>query len=326
MERTLSAPSPSDSTFAWDQYWRDGRLASCGGEGGVTYQPVIADGWRRFFGGLSGGARILDVCSGNGAIARLAAEVASARNIRVSIDAVDAADLHPTGAGPGTDMIRYSPRTPAEHLPFPDASFDVIVGQYAIEYTDLERTLAELRRASRPSASVRFVTHAAGSIVVQEAIRQLADTERLVQTGVFETAETLARAIGVDQSAAGTDDARNKFLIALQSLRDAEATAEDLRMYRNTGSVLVHAIQHQPQIGAGPVLDKIAEMAAAIKAHHGRLDAMCRAALDAPRARALAASAKRLWGRPFTLDRLVRSDGALFGWVIEPAVAKGADR
>ena len=321
----LSAPPP-DSTFAWDQYWRDGRLASCGGEGGATYQPVIADGWRRFFGALSDGARVLDVCSGNGAVARLAAEVAYARNIRVSIDAVDAADLHPAGAGPGTDMIRYSPRTPAEQLPFPDASFDAVAGQYAIEYTHLERTLAESRRASRPSASVRFVTHAAGSVVVQEAIRQLADTERLVQTGVFETAEALARAIGADPSAASTDDAKNRFLVALQSLRDAEATAEDLRMYRNTGSVLVHAIRREPEIGAGPVLDKIAEMATAIKAHHGRLDAMRRAALDAPRARALAASAKRLWGKPFTLDRLVRSDGALFGWVIESAAAKGADR
>lgn len=322
----MNPPPFPDSTFAWDQYWRDGRLASCGGEGGVTYQPVIAEGWRRFFGALSDAARILDVCSGNGAVARLAAEVASARNIRVTIDAVDAANLHPMRGGPGADMIRYSPRTPAEQLPFPDTSFDVIVGQYAIEYTDLERTLAELRRVSRPPASIRFVTHAAGSVVVQEATRQLADTERLVQTGVLEAAEALARTIEVDQSAAGTDDARNRFLAALQSLRDAEATADDLRMYRNVGSVLVHAIQHQTEIGAAPVLDKIAETTAAIKAHHGRLDAMCRAALDAPRARALAASAKRLWGKPFTLDPLVRSDGALFGWVIEPAAAKGANR
>src|SRR5262249_14723851 len=64
------------STSAWDQYWQDGRLASCGGQGGVNYQPVIAEGWRRFFGTLTDGAHVLDICTGNGAVARLAAEVA----------------------------------------------------------------------------------------------------------------------------------------------------------------------------------------------------------------------------------------------------------
>lgn len=59
-------------SWAWDHYWRDGRLASCGGEGGAGYQTAIARGWREFFAGLANGSRILDVCSGNGAIALLA--------------------------------------------------------------------------------------------------------------------------------------------------------------------------------------------------------------------------------------------------------------
>lgn len=315
----MNAPPVPDSTFAWDQYWRDGRLASCGGEGGATYQPLIADGWRQFFGTVSDSTRILDICSGNGAVARLAAEMASARKIRVSIDAVDAADLHPMGTSPGSGMIRYSPRTPAEHLPFPDDSFDVIVGQYAIEYTDLERTLAELHRVARQRARLRFVTHASDSIVVQGARTQLDDVQRLLQTGLFEAAETLARMTGVGRPAANIEDAKNGFLAALQSLRDAEATAEDLRMYRNVGSVLVHAIQHQPQVGPTMVLDKIAETATAIKAHHARLSAMCRAALDTPSAEALTASASRIWDTGFTLNPLVRSDGALFGWIIASA-------
>lgn len=316
MVRKLELPPAPGSTFAWDQYWRDGRLASCGGEGGVNYQSSIAEGWRRFFGGIFDGARILDVCSGNGAVARLAAEVARARHLHVTIDAVDAADIHPTSEGPGVDMICFLPRTPAEQLPFPPASFDVIVGQYAIEYTKLDRTLAELNRVSRPTILLRFVTHAAGSVVVQEAKRQLADVERLVRTGIFEAAEAFVRASGVNQPTANVHDARKKFLIALQSLRDAETIALDLRMYRNVGGVIVDAIQHQPQIGSGPVLDKIAETASAVQAHAARLSAMCQAALDAPAARALVASAKRLWDKAFTLEPLVRADGSLFGWVI----------
>jgi ubiquinone/menaquinone biosynthesis C-methylase UbiE len=310
----LNSPPLPDSTFAWDQYWRDGRLASCGGEGGANYQPAIAEGWRRFFNTLPDGARVLDVCTGNGAVARLAAEAASARNHHVIIDAVDSAAIHPVKLGSHADMIRFSPRICAEELPFPDACFDVIVGQYAIEYTDVERTLAELKRVSRQTADIRFVTHASGSVVVQEAKRQLDEAERLMATGVFEAAEVLAKASALTPNE--QLEARRHFHEALQSLQLAARSAADLTMYQNVGTVIVHAIQHQHLVGSRLVLDKISETATAIRAHQGRLSAMRQAALDASGAQALSATAERLWARKFELERLVRSDGAEFGWVL----------
>lgn len=309
------APLP-DSTFAWDQYWRDGRLASCGGEGGANYQPAIAAGWRRFFDALADGARVLDICTGNGAVARLAAETAVARSVTFAIDAVDAAAINPTHAGPGAAMIRFCPRVPAEKLPFADGCFDAIVGQYAIEYTDLGRTMVELRRVSRASAAIRFVTHAAGSVVVQGTANQLAEAERLLGTGIFEAAENLATVSGIGPAAAGLDEARNKFGESLQALRAAAANAADQVMFRNVGGVIVDAIQKQSLVGTATVIDKIRETATAIRAHEGRLSAMRRAALDAPAAQALADSAEQLWGRKFTLETLVRADGAVFGWVV----------
>lgn len=316
----MLTPSPaSDSTIAWDQYWRDGRLASCGGEGGVNYQPFIAEGWRRFFEStLSGGMRVLDICSGNGAIACLAAEVASAHDLHLTIYAMDAAEIRPTGLGPGADMIHFSPRIRAENLPLPPAACDVIAGQYAIEYTNLDQTLVELNRVSRPAAHVRFVTHATGSVVVREASRQLADVDRLLQTGIFGAAEAFVRVHG-DQPAANARESREAFLLSLQSLREAETGALDHRMYRNVGNVIVDAVQHQPQVGAGPVLDKIVETSSAIHAHAGRLSAMCKAALDVQAAQALTATAERLWSQALTLDPLIRPDGAMFGWVIASA-------
>src|SRR5262249_33181558 len=154
-------------------------------------QPVIAEGWRTFFGDLRDGMRVLDICTGNGAVARLAAAVAAAGNVRVTIDAGDSAAINPPHQGAGADMTRFSGRTAAEDLPFAEGTFDVIVGQYAIEYTDLARTLAELRRVSRPDAALRFVTHSADGGVVREAKRQLADAERLLGTGIFSTATAL---------------------------------------------------------------------------------------------------------------------------------------
>lgn len=312
----MTAPPTSDTTFAWDQYWRDGRLASCGGEGGTNYQPVIAQGWRQFFDGLADGARMLDICTGNGAVARLAAETAVARNMRFAIDAVDAAAINPIHPGPGAEMIRFSPRIPAESLPFPDGCFDAIVGQYAIEYTDLSRTLVELRRVSRATAAVRFVTHAAGSVVVQGTANQLAEAERLLGTGIFEAAENLAEISGGGPAATSLDDARKKFRDSLQALRVAATKATDQVMYQNVGGVIVDAIQKLPLVGTTTVIDKIRETATAIKAHEGRLSAMRCAALDAPAVQALVESLESLWGRTFTAEALVREDDAVFGWVL----------
>ena len=312
MNSTLLA----DSTVAWDQYWRDGRLASCGGEGGANYQPVIAEGWRQFFGSLADGARVLDICTGNGAVARLAAEAATARKLTVVIEAVDSATINPVQLGAAAGLIRFSSRVQAEHLPFADAMFDVIVGQYALEYTDVERTMPELRRVSRPTAAVRFVMHAVGGVVVREAKRQLADVERLAGTGIFESAEALVRATMQCTAAAGPLDARTNFQASLQKLNDAAKSALDMMMYRNVAAVLVHAIQHLHDVGAATVLDKIREAATAIRSHEARLSAMSNAALDAAAAQALLALAQQLWGKPFSLDELIRSDGAVFGWVL----------
>jgi hypothetical protein len=305
-----------DSTLAWDQYWQDGRLASCGGAGGANYQPVIAESWRNFFGMLTDGARLIDICTGNGAVARLAAEAATARKLKVFIEAVDSATINPVQLGPAASLIRFSSRIQAEHLPFADAMFDIIVGQYALEYTDVERTMPELRRVGRPTAAVRFVMHAVDGVVVQEAKRQLADVERLTGTGIFESAEALVRASMHRTAAAGPLQAHTNFQVSLQTLNDAAKSALDLMMYRNVAAVLAHAIQHLHDVGAATVLDKIRETAMAIRSHEARLSSMCRAAVDAAGAQALLALAQQLWGKPFSVDALTRSDGAVFGWVL----------
>ncbi len=190
------SPTSANGTWAWDQYWCDGRLASCGGTGGANYQPTITEAWRRFFGRLAGGARILDVCTGNGAIARLAAEVATRRGIRFAIDAFDSAaivpDAMPTGIG--RDMISFRERIAAESTPYPADCFDCLVGQYAIEYTELDRSLPEMVRVSKSNCRVRFMIHAREGDVVAAARRQLGDIERLRRTGdIFAVARKLVK-------------------------------------------------------------------------------------------------------------------------------------
>ena len=304
-------------SWAWDHYWRDGRLASCGGEGGAGYGDVIALGWREFFSGFPQGSRILDVCSGNGAIARLAEKVAVERGIRFSIDAADAAQLVPPGIA-GSGMVHFRSRVAAENLPYASDSFDVVVGQYGIEYTDLTRSLAELARVSSTACRLRFLIHASEGVVVGGARRQLAEVAQLRDSGIFAAATAVAKAQG--RPASSQESIRlvqHDYQVAAEKLAHAAATSVEPQMFTNTAQVFNHALSVQALVGMQTIIDKIAEVNDSIKAHSTRLEAMTHAAIDEHGANDLAARIGKLWGQKLSVGACARTDGALMGWVIE---------
>lgn len=320
--RGRRGPEP-EVTRAWDQYWRDGRLASCGGAGGANYQKAVSEGWKRFFRGLEPGARILDACTGNGAIAHLAAETAIECGIRFAIDAFDSAAIAPVrSASASEEMIQFRRRVAAESLPYANGSFDCVVGQYAIEYTQLDRSLGELARVSGSGCRVRFVTHAADGIVVEAARHQLADIDRLSQTfDIF----AAARDVVESRAAGAAEDTRRRAEIryrqGLVALQRAAGAAVEPAMYHNVCSVIDHALSQQRRVGPQLVLDKIGEVEATLNAHALRLEAMSRAALDEPQARHLTDLAASAWRQPFRFAPLARGDGACLGWLVESAGA-----
>ena len=65
--------------------------------------------------------------------------------------------------------IRFHPGTSAERLPFESASVDAVSGQYALEYTDVPRVLAEVSRVLAPGGRAQFVTHHRDSVVLENA-------------------------------------------------------------------------------------------------------------------------------------------------------------
>ena len=303
--------------WAWDHYWRDGRLASCGGEGGMGYQEAIARGWHEFFCSLPEDSHILDVCSGNGAIARVAERSANERGKRFAIDAVDAAQLVPPGFE-ANGMIRFHSRVAAESLPFPDASFDVVVGQYAIEYTDLTRSLPELARVSRAACQLRFVIHAREGIVVRGARDQLAEVSLLRDSGIFVAAKSLAEVQGgVAPPGESLQQLQQRYETATRQLTQAAARSVEAQMFTNTLQVLNHALSVQAQVGMPTVIAKIAEVSQSITAHATRLHAMVEAAIDEHGATDLADRIGKLWSQKLRVQACSRTDGALLGWALQ---------
>ncbi len=105
--------------------------------------------WRRFLVGrvaAPGNARVLDVASGTGLVARALVE----RGYRVT--ALDASEpmlrSGPSSGGPRVVGL-------AERLPFDDASFDALTFTYLLRYVDdPAATLAELARVVRPGGTI----------------------------------------------------------------------------------------------------------------------------------------------------------------------------
>jgi SAM-dependent methyltransferase len=307
----------------WNRYWHYDRIASCfDGAGAANYDEGVAAGWRAFFAGLPDGARILDLCTGNGAAALIAAEVGRSQAKGFTIHAVDQADIDPpayvTRHAEDLAAIAFHGGVAVEALPFPDAGFDAAISQYGIEYSDLDRSLPEAVRMLGPGGRVRFVVHAADGAVAAGARAVIAEADLLLDgiglpgaaTRCFEALWAVEREGQPGREQA--DEAFAAFQDALERTARQIPAAHDPTMFKNSGAVLLDTFQRRGRFDLDQLRAKPAAIEAEIRAHRGRLAALVEAALDAEGAAALAA----LLG-PGAESFPLHNGAALIGHVVE---------
>lgn len=150
----------------WSAYWARGTLTSLPEDFPANYDGEVASFWQQIFSKLEGLTDLLDVCTGNGPIALLAAEWAAREKVLLRITAVDAAYSQPQEIRALTAsqqalmaQIRFMSDTPVEELPFPAESFDLVTSQFGIEYCKLDRAGPQLARVLRPGGVFAVVSH-----------------------------------------------------------------------------------------------------------------------------------------------------------------------
>ena len=186
---------------SWSAYWSSGALHSCVGSFGGNYAGEVRAFWQSVSAALPVGARLLDVATGNGALPALFIDdVPEARTL--NIDAVDLAQVQPawlaSAPGPARGRTRFHSGVRAENLPFADASFDVAVSQFGLEYTDTARSLAELRRVLRTGATLALVLHADASLIVRQAREELRHLAWLLdEAPLFDTGARMCEALAL---------------------------------------------------------------------------------------------------------------------------------
>lgn len=206
----------------WETYYRGGALATCPTAPDGGYDLEVRAAWVEFFSTLPEGARILDVGTGNGVVALIAAETATALRRHWTIDATDLAAINPMQHVPDGKRrfqgISFHPGVATERLPFAEDSFDAVSGHYALEYTDTTAALAEIYRVLKPGGDAQFILHHMDSQLMRNARMSLREAELVfTQTKVY---RRLHRLVTMEQATPNTmQTATVELRAAIQALK-----------------------------------------------------------------------------------------------------------
>lgn len=130
--------------------------------------PVVFEPWAEILVaavGVRAGQRVLDVASGTGVAARLAARFVGTGGRVVASDVSAAMLVYAATFSPatGSAQVEYV-EAPADALPFRDGSFDVVLCQQGLQFfSDRPAAAREMRRVLGPGGVVGAAVWAAGS-------------------------------------------------------------------------------------------------------------------------------------------------------------------
>jgi SAM-dependent methyltransferase len=155
--------------------------------------------WDEHVDALPDNARLLDLATGNGTVARICMARALARGINLDIDAIDAAEIDPPASLPDPEQllsrIDFHGKTRLEALPFRDGTFTSVVSQFGFEYACETRAAAEAARVLAPGGRLRLVIHAKVGAVARDIDLRLERMHSvLAENGPVSLALELARA------------------------------------------------------------------------------------------------------------------------------------
>ncbi len=158
----------------WSDFWQQGFVTTFGPGMPDNYKGVIADFWSSQFERLGDGARILDIATGNGAVAILAAKTAQKQDKTFHITGCDLAAINPQiTASEELQALRtgihFRSNTACEKLPFDKGAFDFASSQFGLEYCKIPQTLGEIRRVLVPGGKFVAIAHHSDSNLLRAA-------------------------------------------------------------------------------------------------------------------------------------------------------------
>ena len=178
-----------------------------------NYDGAILEFWSRIFVRLDENAVIVDLATGNGALALLAAKYSDSNAKKFEVTGVDYATTDPAemlkdkGLGETLSTINFVTDTRIEDTGLPGHSFDLVCSQFGFEYADTDKAVREAERLLKSDGGIfAAMMHVDGSAIMQQAQEGVRQAIQCSKSGLLENVEKLLRAVAV-ATEAGVDPA-----------------------------------------------------------------------------------------------------------------------
>lgn len=172
---------------AWSLYWSEDRLYSCVAQSSDEDQKALNKLWQDFSRELEPNSRVLDLATGNGAVADALLSVSNS----LQIDAVDKASIDPitfVKEHANLGNVNFHADTDIFDLSFEPSSFDAITSQFGIEYAGLSEASAQVMRYLKVAGRFQFVVHNVHSGIILSSSNKIIELEQLTrQSGILDT-------------------------------------------------------------------------------------------------------------------------------------------
>jgi ubiquinone/menaquinone biosynthesis C-methylase UbiE len=202
--------APRLTSDQWTQFWRRDSVTTFARQFNTNYDGEFGEFWDRQFSALPRGARIVDLATGNGAIALLAQQYSIAHAAAFEVIGIDYAEIDPARVLAGhADLapllahIDFRRGVRIEATGLPNGCADLLTSQYGFEYGERDAALAEARRVLAPGGRMALIVHHRQSTVVELAREGLSQVRLCLQKEEIDKRVTaLVKAMGEAASAA----------------------------------------------------------------------------------------------------------------------------
>jgi ubiquinone/menaquinone biosynthesis C-methylase UbiE len=162
-----------ESSWFWSQYWQQNNVTSFGSSLKNGYTGTLKEQWESIFGQLKAGDKVLDLCTGNLSLIRLAKD-SMPSFARVEFTGVDFAQISANEFVENNKNVRLLGEVNIECLPFENETFDHVISNFGIEYSDLASSIVEASRVLKRGGKVDFICHHETSMLIKSSKEELA--------------------------------------------------------------------------------------------------------------------------------------------------------
>jgi ubiquinone/menaquinone biosynthesis C-methylase UbiE len=239
----------------WSVFWRQGHSTTFGDYFKHGYDGAVAAWWQQHVDKMGVDMTVLEVGCGNCSLLPFLVRSGSGgKYIGVDLARVEVNEIAAQGlVESGIDVVLHG-ETPAEEVPEPDASVDVVASVFGIEYSDLDRSLGEVQRVLRPGGKLVALLHHDASVVTSMSRRALSEYDAADLDSIIASLRTISRARDATPSLAGlknnpeAEQARAELnRLAGKHLSDTNPATANATMFE----LMTNALKFFKMMGAG---------------------------------------------------------------------------